>query len=233
MYSYTSEYMLSINLSSTSSSGNALWAHTADASVVGNGLSDQVGPGNFYAETYPFEFEFIYNTAKEEDKVFYNFEYTVDVYNIDNVLIHNQGFDSFYIYTTHQFSGEEPLEYLMNVRRTGQDWKVNKFRDMAALINNTDAYYTGPHTGSNYGLPGVNVGGTRTERVITTEIQNMFTIDGMSETINTNFINDSKSWEKRRKFVDKWAGIRLIYSNSTKNLIYLYATDVAAKQFYR
>ena len=104
---------------------------------------------------------------------------------------------------------------------------------MAALINNTDAYYTGPHTGSNYGLPGVNVGGTRTERVITTEIQNMFTIDGMSETINTNFINDSKSWEKRRKFVDKWAGIRLIYSNSTKNLIYLYATDVAAKQFYR
>ena len=61
----------------------------------------------------------------------------------------------------------------------------------------------------------------------------MFTIDGMSETINTNFINDSKSWEKRRKFVDKWAGIRLIYSNSTKNLIYLYATDVAAKQFYR
>ena len=51
--------------------------------------------------------------------------------------------------------------------------------------------------------------------------------------INTNFINDSKSWEKRRKFVDKWAGIRLIYSNSTKNLIYLYATDVAAKQFYR
>ena len=55
----------------------------------------------------------------------------------------------------------------------------------------------------------------------------------MYETVNTSFINNSKSWDRKRKFTDKWVGIRLIYSNSTKNLIYLYATDVASKQFYR
>ena len=61
----------------------------------------------------------------------------------------------------------------------------------------------------------------------------MFTIDGMSETINAAFINATKSWNKQRKFVDKWVGIRLKYDNITKKLINLYSTDVAAKKFYR
>ena len=147
--------------------------------------------------------------------------------------MHDQGFTSFYIYTTHQLSGENPLEYLINTRRIGNEWKVNKFRDIATLIDNTDASYVGPHTGSNYGVPGANVAGTVTNSVVTTQVDDMFTIDGMSETINADFINTDKPWFRQRKFTDKWLGIRLIYSNSTKNLIYLYATDVAAKQFYR
>jgi hypothetical protein len=61
----------------------------------------------------------------------------------------------------------------------------------------------------------------------------MFIINGMSETINAAFINNDKPWFRQRKFTDKWLGIRLIYSNSTQNLIYLYAADVASKQFYR
>ena len=222
MYSYTSKDVLSLAYNDDFLIHNKIWSHSETSDV-----------GNFYGMLYPFEFEFIYTKAKDEDKVFYNFEYIADVYNNRNILLHNQGFTSFYIYTTHQFSGEQPLEYMMNIRRIGNEWKVNKFRDMAALITNIDPYYTGPHTGSNYGVPGANVAGTVTESVVTTQISNMFTVDGMYETVNTTFINDSKSWERRRKFIDKWAGIRLIYSNSTKNLIYLYATDVAARQFYR
>jgi hypothetical protein len=222
IYSYTSTDILSLTSNADLTIQNRIWEHSESSDV-----------GNYYGTLYPFEFEFIYNKAKDEDKVFYNFEYIVDVYNDGNILLHNQGFDKFYIYTTHQFSGEEPLEYMMNIRRIGNEWKVNKFRDMAALIDNVDTYYTGPHSGSNYGIVGTNVAGSNTESVVTTQIQNMFTVDGMYETVNTNFINASKSWERRRKFIDKWTGIRLIYSNSTRNLIYLYATDVAAKQFYR
>jgi len=202
---------------------NSLHSHSTEAEV-----------GNFYTVLYPFEFEFVYNKAKDEDKVFYSFNYIVDVYNDRaNNLLHNQGFDKFFVYTTHQFSGEQPLEYMMNTSRVGNEWKVNKFRDLAALITNTDTYYIGPHTGSNYGVPGANVAGTVTTSVLTTQIDDIFNVTGMYETVNTSFINNSKSWDRKRKFTDKWVGIRLIYSNSTKNLIYLYATDVASKQFYR
>jgi len=61
----------------------------------------------------------------------------------------------------------------------------------------------------------------------------MFNIDGMTETINNNFIDAGKSWHKQRKFRDKWIGIRLKYDNVTKKLINLYSTNVAAKKFYR
>ena len=61
----------------------------------------------------------------------------------------------------------------------------------------------------------------------------MFNVSGMNETINDSFIDVNKSWNTQRKFSDKWVGIRLICSNSDKNLINLYATDVAAKKFYR
>jgi hypothetical protein len=222
LYSYDKQHMLSMQDGGNINEQRILYEH-----------SDKVNVGNFYGTLYNFEFEFIYTKAKDADKVFYNFDYLVDVYNSGGNLIHNQGFDSFFVYTTHQLSGEEPLEYLMNIRRIGNEWKVNKFRDIAKLIDSTDAYYIGPHTGSNYGVPGANVAGAVTSSVVTTQEENMFTVDGMSEIINTNFINTSKSWHKKRKFIDKWIGIRLIYSNSTKNLIYLYATDVAVKQFFR
>ena len=196
MYSYDKEHMLSIQDSGTDAEQSILYEHKEGNNV-----------GEFYNTTYAFEFDFVFNKAKDKDKVFYNFEYVADVYTADKVLLHNQGFDSFFVYTTHQLSGEDPLEYLINTRRIGNAWKVNKFRDIASLINNTDTYYTGPHTGSNYGVPGANVAGGITSQVVTTQ--------------------------ESRKFIDKWVGIRLIYSNSTRNLIYLYATDVAAKQFYR
>jgi len=124
----------------------------------------------------------------------------------------------------------------MNTRRIGNEWKINKFRDLADLQNSAFGVYTGGasgHSGSNYGLTGVNVAGTITQSVQTTTTNTMFNVSGMSETINNSFIDVNKSWNTQRKFSDKWVGIRLICSNSDKNLINLYATDVAAKKFYR
>ena len=123
---------------------------------------------------------------------------------------------------------------MVNTRRVGNEWKINKFRDMAALFNNQQLTYVGPFTGSNFGVTGANVAGTITTGV-TTHLANtsMFTVDGMNETINAAFINLAKSWNEQRKFRDKWVGIRLKYDNVSKKLINLYSTNVAAKKFYR
>ena len=237
IYSYTNDFIVSANEGSYD-----LWKHqqTFSEDVYDFGFH----PGRFYGTTFPFEFEFIYNKAKDDDKVFYSFNYTLDVYSgtqggVDGrgqVLKHRPGFTSFYVYTTHQISDEQEIEYMMNVRRIGNEWKINKFRDLANLVNSGSIVYYGGangHSGSNYGLTGVNVAGTITETVQVTSSNTMFNVSGMNETINNSFIDVNKSWNTQRKFSDKWVGIRLICSNSDKNLINLYATDVAAKKFYR
>jgi hypothetical protein len=191
--------------------------------------NDETNRGNFYDEIYPTEFEFIYNAGKDLDKVFYSFNYMVDVFNETGALIHDHGFDSFYVYNTHQISGEREIEYMINTRRVGNEWKINKFRDLALLQQTA----VGPFAGSNFGVPGASVAGTNLTSVETTTPNTMFSVTGMNETINPLFINLAKSWDKQRKFSDKWLGIRLKYSNSNKKLINLYSTDVAAKKFYR
>ncbi len=191
--------------------------------------NNEIARGNFYDQIYPTEFEFIYNAGKDLDKVFYSFNYMVDVFNETGALLHDHGFDSFYVYNTHQISGEREIEYMINTRRVGNEWKINKFRDLA-LLQQTPV---GPFAGSNFGVPGASVAGTNLVSVETTTLNTMFSVTGMNETINPLFINLAKSWEKQRKFSDKWLGIRLIFSNSKKNLINLYSTDVAAKKFYR
>ena len=209
-------------LSSFNKGSSYLWLHNSESNR-----------GSFYSVDYASEFEFIYNGSKDLNKVVYSFEYTVDVFDTSNSLIHDPAFSSFYVYNTHQISDEQPVEYMINTRRIGNEWKINKFRDLALLVNSTSSEYTGPFTGSNFGVPGASVAGTNISSVETTSAANMFTIDGMSETINAAFINATKSWNKQRKFVDKWVGIRLKYDNITKKLINLYSTDVAAKKFYR
>jgi len=215
MVSFTDIYDPLINLNTYSP---LLWFH-----------NDEVHRGNFYDEIYPTEFEFVYNAGKDLDKVFYSFNYMVDVFNDAGALVHDHGFDSFYVYNTHQISGEREIEYMINTRRVGNEWKINKFRDLA-LLQQTPV---GPFAGSNFGVPGASVAGTNLTSVETTTPNTMFSVTGMNETINPLFINLAKSWDKQRKFSDKWLGIRLIFSNSKKNLINLYSTDVAAKKFYR
>ena len=213
-YTRSSDTLVSFN-----AGGREIWLH-----------NNEYNRGNFYGTDYASEFEFIYNVAKDTDKTFYSFEYMTDVYNSSNSLIHDQGFSSFYIYNTHQISGELDIEYMINTRRVGNAWKINKFRDMAALVNTPVA----AGTGSNFGVTGASVAGTNVTSSLTSVTGSpMFNIDGMTETINNAFINAGKAWNNQRKFSDKWVGIRLKYDNITKKLINLYTTDVAAKKFYR
>ena len=65
----------------------------------------------------------------------------------------------------------------------------------------------------------------------------MFTINNLdpyySETINNSYIDTAKLWNERRKFTDKWIGIRLIYNNIENNLLNLYSTEVGARKYKR
>ena len=96
-----------------------------------------------YGTRYPFSFEVIHNPHKDEAKTFFNFDYTVDVWHentnvlagttdINKVKIHNQGFTSFYVYTSLQNSGEIEINDFgannVNTRKVGNSWKINLFK---------------------------------------------------------------------------------------------------------
>jgi len=182
---------------------------------------------------YPCEFEFIHNETTSQDSLISNFNYTLSTFNEDGINVLEHGFTSFLIYNTLQISGEENLEYLINTRRVGNNWKVNKFRDMAALVDQSGTLGL-PNTSAYYTAAGTNIiGGTNTGTITTSSTVNMFTVSGMSETINTNYINLTKNWNEQKKFIDKWVGIRLIYNNISNNLLNLYSTNVGTRKFYR
>ena len=61
----------------------------------------------------------------------------------------------------------------------------------------------------------------------------MFLVEDMHEIVNAAFIDLGKNWDKKKKFMDKWIGIRLIYDNITNNLLNLYSTDVGSRQIHR
>jgi len=55
----------------------------------------------------------------------------------------------------------------------------------------------------------------------------------MSEIINPSYINIAKEWHEQKKFVDKWAGIRLIYNNLSNNLLNLYSAGASVRKTYK
>ena len=129
-------------------------------------------------------------------------------------------------------SGEYELEYLINTRRIGNNWKVNKFRDMAALATNTSPYYMSTNTNI--------IGGVNTGTITSSSTNSMFTVVGMNEPINNLYLNllpisnqNHKRWFERKKFMDKWAGIRLICDNNQNNLLNLYSTSIGVRKIYR
>ena len=229
-YSLTDRYPRPVvNADSGTVYGNGgIWKHNASRKGI---LYQDFNTTNINAGTlnyHPFEFELIHNETKGVDTLLSSFNYTAEVFNSSGVNVLEHGFTKFFLYNTFQISGEENLQYLVNTRRVGNNWKVNNFRDMAALAADTTSYYMqGTVTNPNI------IGGTNAGTITTSSTQSMFTVDGMNKNINAGYLDLAKSWDKKRKFIDKWVGIRLIYDNISNNLLNLYSTNVVVRKMYR
>ena len=186
--------------------------------------------GRFYGTTYSFEVEVVHNLQAESNKLYYSVNWLTDVFESQasgrrDIKDLNAGFTSLIMYNSDANSGEIDLEYLINTRKTGGSWKVNQFRDMSAEITDADTYYTGPFTGSNYGIVNTTVAGTSPAGVPTADSIPMFIVNGMSETLNPAYIDLTKPWYKQGKFIDRFVAFRLICNNLDNNLINLYNTE--------
>jgi len=184
----------------------------------------------FYTELHPFEIEIIHNLSGGNNKLFYSLSWLADVLEPQesgnrDIKDLNAGFTSFIVYSSDANSGEIPLEYMINTRKTGGSWKVNQFRDMSLEVTDASIYYTGPFTGSNYGIVDTTVAGTSPAGVPTAAPLAMFIVDGMNEVFNTAYVDTGKPWHKRGKFIDRFLAFRLICNNIDNNLINLYNTE--------
>lgn len=218
--------------------GNAgIWKHNSNRKGL---LYQRLGTTWASVLNYhPFEFEFIHNETKGMDTLASSFNYTAEVFNASGVNVLQHGFTKFFLYNTFQISADiinvdgvtgegTDLQYLVNTRRVGNNWKVNNFRDMSALATDTSSYYMqGTVTNPNI------IGGTNAGTITTSSTQSMFTVDGMSKNINAGYLDLAKSWDQQRKFIDKWIGIRLIYDNISNNLLNLYSTNVGVRKMNR
>jgi hypothetical protein len=186
--------------------------------------------GRFYGTTYSFEVEVVHNLQAESNKLFYSVNWLTDVFEPQasgrrDVKDLNAGFTSLIMYNSDANSGKIDLEYLINTRKTEGSWKVNQFRDMSAEITDANTYYTGPFTGSNYGIVNTTVAGTSPTGVLTADSIPMFIVNGMSEILNPAYIDPTKPWYKQGKFIDRFVAFRLICNNLDNNLINLYNTE--------
>ena len=224
IYFNTSDNFYSItNSSGEGSSNNTIWEHNSDVK------------GSFYGTVNPFEVEYIHNEFREEATLLGSFNYTLESFNPTNISVLEHGFTSFFVYNTMQISADgidatrvvlpTALEYLINTRRVGSSWKVNNFRDMAAIAVNTSSYYMSTNTNI--------IGGTNIGTLTTSSVNSMFINDGMSEIVNPLYINTLKEWQEKKKFIDKWAGIRLICNNISNNLLNLYSASAVVRKTYK
>ena len=224
-YSLTDQYERPVNSSLTNTTfGNAgIWKHNSETN---RGILYQDGGTGSASTLYvDFEVEFIHNETKGVDTLVSNVSYVAETFNQLNVNILEHGFTDFFLYNTLQASGTTEIEYLINTRRVGNSWTLNKFRDMAALSTNLSSYYMSPNTNI---LGGINTG-TET----TSSVSSMFDVAGMTETPNPAYLDMAKTWDKQRKFTDKWLGIRLICDNKQNNLVNLYSTSVGSRKVHR
>jgi len=219
LYFYTSEQLFSIS--------GAIHKHNyEDPDVLYN-------IGEYYGIDYDVVIEFISNVVPEDNKIYSNFYYTVDVEEPQRLEEgarqerQDPGFDEFTVYNSRQLSqittlippgGEYGLiQSTANVRRKERTWYTNHFRDeVTQAIAGTGTLDVGPNTSildTNHLTANVN--------------------------INTGSLDVNKTWNQRRKFADKWLAIRLVMNranNSTtsgKYLLTLHSADAAYRTTYR
>ena len=178
---------------------------------------DFTNPGNFYGKIYPFQVEVIDNRERQTVKLSSSFGYETDSI-LNNNRQFNNGFTSFIAFNNSQSTGETPIKYFKDlgegssVRKVGNEWRINEFRDLAVLqsiLNETSSTLT--HV----------------------QESPMFYVDGMNEVANTFYTNAAKPWHQQKKFIDTFLGIRLIGDNLNKNLVTLYSTSVAMRKYNR
>ena len=224
LYAFTSEYLYSFNSVNSAiipPAYTALYAH-----------NDLTNPGLFYGTVYNFEIDCIFlgetirtakgvSSMKDINKIFSTVSYTVDTFtklNVSNPAVQqfSPGFTSYFVYNSTQISGETDINYLDNIRKIGNDWNLNDFRDLSAFTYNTSL-----KTGQ-LNVRGEEYLGTYTN--LPTE--EMFSSEGV---INSSYIDSSKPWYEKKKFIDKFLGVRLIANNKSKNLINLYGVTAASR----
>lgn len=172
----------------------------------------------------PFEIEFIDNETKDINLTFSSVNYAADVRINDTKNLEHSGFTSAFLYNSVQMSEELKFEYLVNIRKTRNSWRFNKFRDMSTLQTVSTEYYT-PEA--------LNVVGLVSDGTILPDHDNMFLVNGMYEIQNVKYLNLEKLWNLQKKFVDKWLGIRLICSNSENYSVNLYASATEKRKDFR
>ena len=181
-------------------------------------LDNFAKPGHFSGTTYPFEFEFIDNSAPNTSKIYSTFYYWADVTDSKDSksqtnVYTSPGFTSFYVYNSRQVSGTGTvINYLSNARLADKIWYVNDFRDMSKVEVSTDTQLL---------HDGVNVAGDFNSEIQTApSTVSMFTYEG---NVNPEYVDTNKDWFKRRKFIDQYVGIRLINDNTNEKLVHLYS----------
>ena len=198
---------------------------------------DMENPGLIYDELKNFEIDFIMtgermrtqqgiSDTKVADKIAQSVKFYTEVFfknprSIQQVKQQfNPGFTQFYVYNTTQISGETTFQYLKNIRKVDNEWSFNEFRDIAASSFSTSLVQGQTNVQDNDYL------GTFTNL----ETVSMFLSEGV---VNQAYIDSNKPWYERKRFVDKFFGVRLIANNQSKTLINLYSASVAYRQSFR
>lgn len=224
LYAFTSKYLYSFNSIDIVDFPNQI-STFYEHSDIGN-------PGNFYGTTYNFEIDCIFlgetvktaqgvRSLRDVNKIFSNVSYTIDTFTKFNVSSpvtqqFSPGFTSYFVYNTTQVSGETDIYYLDNIRKIGNEWNLNDFRDLSAFTYNTSL------KAGQLNVRGEEYLGTYTNP----STEEMFLSEGV---INSSYIDPSKPWYEKKKFVDKFLGVRLIANNKSKNLINLYGVTAASR----
>ena len=174
---------------------------------------------------YDFEFGYVDQQQQESSKTYSNFFYNIEARDTQKSIQHHTGFTSFYVYNKQQTSGIVDITYLQNTRKNEGSWFVSGFRDMSGELLDTT------YSGTNNYL-GVNLPGT-----ISTGNTDMFNSigenNGMHHHVNSAYLDASKDWTRRGKFIDKYLNIHLISDNSDNLLLTLYFAGASKRLSYR
>ena len=232
LYAYTSKNIYKLYTDTDNeypNTGSSLHILTPDLTKTTSAATFRVTDNNSnntggYAAR-DIEFEFIDNISPVDNKIYSGINWVVDVesradgdtFSYENQKwLHEAGFTNLYVYNSYQMSRETPITVLPNslsgnCRRLERGWQFNEFRDDSALSTTT--------------------AGT----IVSSQTQDMFIYNGMDISQNVSFLDLNKQFHTRKKFVDRYLGVRLLdkSSASDRNFISLYLADTSKRKSYR